>query len=143
MRTHHLFISHSWSYSDQYDRLVRLLRKRSYFRFSNYSVPRDDPIHNAPNDRMLREAIRRKMGPCGVVLVLAGVYSVLAGVYSTYSKWIDIELQLASAGFASSKPIIAIEPWGSERTSRRVKRVADRVVGWNTESVVGAIRELD
>ena len=136
MRTHDLFISHSWSYSDQYDRLVQLLRKRSYFRFRNYSVPQDDPIHNAPNDRELREAIRRKMGPCGVVLVLAGVYS-------TYSRWIDIELQLASAGFASSKPIIAIEPWGSERTSRRVKRVADRVVGWNTESVVRAIRELD
>ena len=51
MRTHNLSISHSWSYSDEYDRLVRLLQQRRYFQFRNYSVPRDDPIHNALGDR--------------------------------------------------------------------------------------------
>ena len=102
MRTHNLFISHSWSYSDQYAGLERLLRARSYFRFKDYSVPRNDPIHNAGTDAQLREAIRNKMAPCGV----------------------------------------AIEPWGSDPTSARVKQAADRIVKWNAESVVGAIREL-
>ena len=136
MRTHNLFISHSWGHSDAYERLVALLRKRPYFRFKDYSVPRDDPIHHAPDDAALRDAIHNKMGPCGVVLVLAGVYA-------TYSKWIDIEIELAEFGFRNPKPIIAIEPWGSQRTSRRVKEVADRVVRWNTESIVAAIRELN
>ena len=135
MKTHNLFISHSWSYSNQYGRLVALLDARSYFRYRNYSVPKDDPIHNAKTDAKLREAIKRQMSPCSVVLILAGVYS-------TYSKWIDKEIGLAKNGFPVSKPIIAIEPRGSERTSAKVKNAADKVVGWNTESVVGAIREL-
>ena len=136
MRTHNLFISHSWSYSENYERLVALLKKRSYFRFKDYSVPRNDPIHNAPTDRALRSAIRNQMQPCGVVLVLAGVYA-------TYSKWIDIEIDLAESGFQNPKPIVAVEPWGSKKTSRRVKDAADEVVKWNTESIVSAIRELD
>ena len=135
MRTHHLFISHSWNYSDAYDRLVDLLRNRGYFSFKNYSVPRNDPIHNAGTDAQLREAIRQKMAPCGVVLILAGVYA-------TYSKWIDKEIRLAARGFDRPKPIVAIRPWGSLRTSVPVTQAADRIVGWNTESVVGAIREL-
>ena len=135
MRTHHLFISHSWNYTDAYDRLVDLLRNRSYFSFKNYSVPRDDPIHNAGTDARLREAIRRQMAPCGVVLILAGVYA-------TYSKWIDKEIRLATRGFCRPKPIIAVKPRGNVRTSVTVTQAADRIVGWYTESVVGAIREL-
>lgn len=135
MRTHHLFISHSWNYSDAYDRLVDLLRSRGYFSFKNYSVPRNDPIHDAGTDAQLREAIRRQMAPCGVVLILAGVYA-------TYSKWIEKEIRLATRGFDRPKPIVAIKPRGSVRTSVPVTQAADRIVGWRTESVVGAIREL-
>lgn len=135
MRTHNLFISHSWSYSDSYEKLVELLRSRQYFLFKNFSVPRDDPIHNAATDAALRQAIRKKMAPCGVVLILAGVYA-------TYSKWIDKEIDLAERDFALRKPIVAIEPWGSRKTSTRVKDAADRIVKWNTESIVRAIREL-
>ena len=96
MRTHNLFISHSWSYPNQYDNLVRLLRARSYFTFKDYSVPRTDPIHNAGTDAKLREAIRNKMAPCGVVLILAGVYA-------SYSKWIDKEIALAGKRFRSTE----------------------------------------
>lgn len=135
MRTFHLFISHSWAYGRGYNGLVALLRQRPYFDFKDYSVPRDDPIHDAPNAALLREAIRTRMSPCSVVLVLAGVYA-------TYSRWIDEEIELAKQGFTSSKPIVAIEPWGSERTSARVKHAADRIVKWNTESIVEAIREV-
>lgn len=75
MKTYHLFISHSWSYSDTYERLVNLLRQKSYFRFSDYSVPRNDPIHNVGTDAELRAAIKEKMAYCSVVLILAGVYA--------------------------------------------------------------------
>ena len=135
MKTHNLFISHSWSYSDQYDRLVALLKSRSYFAFRNYSVPPDDPIHNAGTDAQLRRAIRNQMTRCHVVIVLAGVYA-------SYSKWIDEEIDLAEDGFTNPKPILAVRPWAQERMSRRVQEAADIVVGWNTESVVTAIREL-
>lgn len=132
MKTYHLFISHSWNYSDAYERLIRLLQERGYFSFKDYSVPRDDPIHNASTDAQLREAIWRHMAPCSVVLIPAGVYVA-------YSKWINIEIELATRAL---KPIVAILPWGSERASAQAQQAADRVVGWNTESIVRAITEL-
>ena len=136
MKTHHLFISHSWAYSDAYERLVGLLNERPYFRFKDYSVPRDDPIHNARTIAGLRAAIRQQMAPCGVVLILAGVYA-------TYSKWIDEEVTLAQSGFLLPKRIVAIKPWGNVRMSQPVHHAATRVVGWNTDSIVTAIRDLE
>ena len=41
-----------------------------------------------------------------------------------------------------NKKIIAIEPWGSEKTSAVVKDAADVVVKWSSDSVVKAIRGL-
>ena len=134
MRTYNLFICHSWRYGNQYDRLKNLLDK-SGLSYRDYSVPRDDPIHNARSVRQLREAIKNQMQYASVVVVLAGVYA-------SHSKWIDIEIGLAESSFASAKPIVAIKPRGSERTSTRVKKAANRIVGWSTKSIVRAIKEL-
>ncbi len=135
MRTYNLFISHSWAYSDIYEKLEILLRERPYFAFKNYSVPKDDPLHTSGTDKELYEAILRQMQPCSVALILAGVYA-------TYSKWIQKEIQIAQKEFTTPKPIVAVEPWGSEKTSRIVKSNASRIVKWNTDSIVSAIREL-
>ena len=67
---------------------------------------------------------------------------ILAGVYSSYSKWIDKEIKIAKKDFLVPKPIIAIEPWASEKTSQVVKSNADIRVGWNADSIVDAIRQL-
>jgi len=135
MKTYNLFISHSWSYGDQYDRLEELLQNRGYFDFKNYSVPQDDPIHTSGTDKELRQAIYNQILPCSVVLILAGVYA-------SHSKWIKVEIDIAKKDFPTPKPIVAIKPWGSERTSTVVKDNADCVVGWNTNSIVEAIRDL-
>jgi len=133
--SYHLFISHSWSYSDSYEKLIQLLDAAPNFSYKDFSVPKDDPIHNAPNQAALYQAIKNKIAPTQVILILAGVYA-------TYSKWIDREIQIAKTEFQSPKPIIAIEPWGAEKTSLKVKDNADKIVGWNTNSIVSAIREL-
>lgn len=132
--TYNLFISHSWTYSDAYEKLLFLLEKDKNFSFRNYSIPKDDPVHSS-TDRELRLAITNKMQFCHCVLVLAGVYS-------TYSKWINKEINIAETGFTVPKPIIAIEPWGSERTSQFVKEHADRIVGWNSAPIIRAIQDL-
>ena len=128
--TYNLFISHSWTYSDAYEKLVGMLNNATNFSYKNYSVPKNDPIHNASNASQLKAAIRNQMQHASCVLIMAGVYS-------TYSKWINIEIELARK---MGKTIIAIEPWGSQRTSLVVKQAADKVVGWNTSSIVSAIR---
>ena len=134
-KTHRLFISHSWAYSDAYEKLVDLLDNRPYFSYANYSIPKDDPIHTNGTDKELHEAIKNKISQCHVVIILAGVYS-------SYSKWIDKEIKITKDGFLIPKKILAVEPWGSEKTSKRVKDNADKIVKWNTESIVSAIREL-
>ena len=128
--TYNLFISHSWTYGDAYDRLVDMLNAKPYFSYKNYSVPKYDPIHNVSNDYQLKEAIRRQMQPASCILILAGVYS-------TYSKWINIEIELAQS---MGKKIIAIEPWVAERTSSKVKSAAHSIVRWNTDSIINTIR---
>ena len=127
---YNLFISHSWKYSNQYDNLVNLLNKKKGFIYKNYSVPKDDPIHNAESAKELKEAIKAQMRPASCVLILAGVYA-------SYSKWINIEIELAKE---LGKNIIAIELFGSERTSQKVKNNADSIVKWNTDSIINAIK---
>lgn len=128
---YNLFISHSWSYSDEYDKLVNLLNN-SKLQYKNYSVPKDDPIHKVHTKTELRNAIKNQIAPSSCVIILAGVYA-------TYSEWINIEIELAKEMF---KPIIAIEPFAAEKTSSVVKNNSNKIVKWNTDSIVNAIKEL-
>ncbi len=134
-KNYHLFISHSWAYSTTYDGLLALLDADPSFSYSNYSVPKDDPVHTNGTDKQLYEAIKEQVSHASVVLILAGVYS-------TYSKWINKEIKIAQTEFVVPKPIIAVQPWGAERTSTVVKNAANKIVGWNSKSVIDAIKEL-
>lgn len=134
-KNYHLFISHSWTYSDAYEKLLGLLNKDSTFSYVNYSVPKDDPVHTNGTDKQLYAAIKEQISHASVVLILAGIYS-------TYSKWINKEIDIAQNGFLLPKPIIAIQPWGAEKTSTVVKEAADKIVKWNSKSIIDAIKEL-
>jgi hypothetical protein len=134
-RVYNLFISHSWSYSDDYTRLIQLLRARPYFDFKNYSVPRNDPIHNAPNSQALYNAIKTQMTPCHVVLILAGKYA-------TFSTWINKEIHIAKNEFITPKPILAVVPFGSQQISSVVQDNATLIVKWSTDSIVDGIQSI-
>lgn len=134
MKQHRLFISHSWAYDTHYNNLVALLDADPYFRYSNYSVPKDDPIHDAENEQELADAIERQMRFCDAVLILGGKYA-------THSKWIRKEIRIAKS-YSTPKPVIAIRPWGAEQMSQFVQDNADTVVGWSTAPIVRAIRDL-
>lgn len=123
-----IFISHSWAYSKQYDKVEEFLRQEgvSYY---NHSVPKDDPVHSK-SDKELKEALDAKIKGCSCVIILAGVYS-------SYSRWINIEIELAKK---YSKPIIAVEYWGAERTSTVVKQTATTIVRWQAKSLSSAVR---
>ena len=135
MRDYNIFISHSWSHSNSYEKLVEMLEKAPYFSFRDFSVPKDDPIHNAPNSQALYNAIKQQIFPASVVLILAGVYA-------SYSSWIEKEIRIARFEFSIPKKILAVEPWGSEKTSRIVKDNSDKIVGWNGQSIANSIKEL-
>ena len=134
-KTYNIFISHSWTYDDQYKGLKKLLDSNPYFNYVDYSVPKNNPIHDVGNDKELKEALTEQMKHASVVIILAGMYS-------TYSKWINKEISIAKNGFYNPKKIIAVEYWGAEKTSAVVKENADKIVKWQADSIIDAIREL-
>lgn len=129
LKTYDLFISHSWDYNDEYYRLVDLLTSASHFKWRNYSVPEHDQLDGGSN-RKLEAELERQVRPVNAVLVLGGMYV-------NHRTWIQTEIEFAQY---YKKPIIGIRPWGSERMPTIVEQAARVVVGWNTDSIVQAIR---
>jgi hypothetical protein len=130
-KTHRLFISHSWAYGTQYDKIIEFL-DNSTLNYSNHSVPKDDPIHTNGTDKELKAAIEAKIKGTSCIIILAGVYS-------SYSKWIKKEIDIA---IEQGKSIIAIDPWASKKTSMIVKNNADIVVKWQSKSITDAIKKF-
>jgi MTH538 TIR-like domain (DUF1863) len=138
IRQIHVFISHAWKYSNNYETLRKWIFDfpasigQASLDLRNYSVPKDDPIHDAPNDTKLKEAIFRQIHMSHVVVIAAGMYA-------HHSKWIRKEIDGARA---YGKPILGVNLWGAERKSSVVLSNADEVVGWNRQPIIDAIWKL-
>lgn len=134
----HVFISHSWAYSAHYETLAGWIFDEKWslgqasLDFRNYSVPKNDPIHDADNDEELKEAILKQIKMSHVIIIPTGMYA-------NYSKWIQKEIE---GSLDYKKPILAVNPWGQQRASGMVVDSASKLVGWNKESVVSGIWEL-
>lgn len=134
LKTYSLFISHAWNYGDDYTRMVDLLQKAPDFSWRNYSCPRWDPAVDPKTKytkAALLDSLRDQIRPVNCVLVLAGMYVA-------YSEWIQAEIDIAT-GY--KKPIVGVKCWGSERIPGAVSNAANAIVGWNTSSIVQAIRD--
>lgn len=131
----YIYVSHSWAYNSTYTDLISLLRNRGYFNFKNYSIEKSDPLEITNNSNYrarLKEGIKNQMRVCQVFLVIAGKYV-------TYSSSIQLEIEVA---VELNKPIIAIRPYGASQISSIAENAADRLVNWNSDSIVSAIREF-
>ena len=134
----HVFVSHSWAYSDHYEKIDEWLFDQVHrfgqasVRYHDYSVPKNDPIHHAPNERALQDAIFAKISRSHVVVIPTGMYA-------NYSKWIRKEIDGARHW---NKGILAVNPWGQQRKSSVVASAANTVVGWNRQSVVRGVWDL-
>ena len=129
LKTYDVFISHAWTYHDDYYRVVNFLNESKNFKWRNYSVPFHDPVDGSSTNR-LKEALRRQMRPANIVLILSGMYAA-------HSGWIEFEIDFAEA---LTKPMVGIRPWGQQRLPKMVSETVDEMVGWNTSSIVRAIR---
>ena len=130
LKTYDVFISHAWNYHEDYRRMVTFLNDALNFKWRNYSVPQHDPL-DANSNRRLKEALKRQMRPVNVVLILSGMYAA-------HSEWIDFEIEFSTE---INKPMVGIRPWGQQRVPKIVSDNVDTMVGWQTSSIVSAIRE--
>lgn len=134
----HVFISHAWAHSHHYDTLSGWIFNEPWsvgqasLDFRDFSVPQNNPIHNALNMQALQNAIYEQIARSHVIVIPSGMYA-------THSKWIQKEI----AGAKNySKPILAVTPWGQERESGIVVDNADQSVGWNKQPLINAIWSL-
>jgi len=134
-KTYNIFISHAWKYNEHYYRLENMLKNAPNFLWRNYSVPKHDPKidPNTPvGKRTLKKELEKQVKPSSCVIVIAGMYS-------HYREWIQEEIKMAKR---YKKPIIAVKPRGNLIMPTVITNNADEVVGWNTNSIVNAIKRL-
>jgi hypothetical protein len=126
-----IFISHSWAHSGHYEKLAEWIFDEDWtangeaVKFVDRSVPKDNPIHDAPNDEALRAAIYAR-------IVLSSVVVIPMGMYAAHSRWIKEEI---AGSKYYSKPILAVNPWAQERKSSVVLANSSDSCGWNKASV--------
>ncbi len=134
----HVFISHAWSYSGHYDTLAKWIFEERWsvgqasLDFRDYSIPKNDPIHNVTSTTQLKTAIFNQIARSHVVVIPSGMYA-------NYSKWIQKEIDGAKD---YKKPIVAVNPWGQEKKSGIVLSNSDIGVGWNKQPLIDAIWQL-
>ena len=133
LKTYDLFLSHVWRRSEnsEYYRLENMLSNAMFFSWRNYSVPEHDPLETK-TDAQLHAQIENRIRA-------VNCFVVVAGMYVNYRKWIQRELDLA---IAYDKPIVGVIPWGQQRVPSELQQLVDEMVGWNTESIGGAISRV-
>jgi hypothetical protein len=130
LRNYHILISHSWDYNSDYQTIKGWLDDANNFDWTDYSVPITNPL-NVDGKKELKEKLHNRISLCSCVIILSGMYV-------SYSEWIDYEIDTA---IELGKPIIGVKPRGQERIPSKVSSNADIMVGWNSSSVVQAVRD--
>ncbi len=128
-----IFVSHAWRYGADYNRLISFLDSAPYFSYYNYSAPKEKPLfpYGTPyTSEDIARKITEKIRPSQITLVISGMYGA-------YSDWIKYEIE---ESVRMGKPVIGIIPWGQERVPTFIRDNATELVGWNTKSIVDAIR---
>ena len=128
-KNYHIFVSHAWDYKEQYYTIEQWLKENN-ISYSNYSVPEHAPL-DVNTNRALKSALSER------IRLSSGII-VIAGMYASYSKWIEYELDEAHR---QNKLIIGIKPWGQQRIPQKIQSYAREIVGWNSASLINAIKK--
>ena len=129
--TYTLFISQSWLYDNEYRHLKYELDNARLFDYVPVFSPKIDfeKFNGRQYKKELRARMMEDMRPCNLVICLAGVYP----------EWHDALEMEWSIAKELNIPIIAIEPWGHERTTDTEVETVDSLVKWNSDTIVSAI----
>lgn len=126
---YNVFISHSWSNSEDLINLKNLLEEKKYFKVEFKEVTKEEPI-NSKDATYIKRVLSDKIKNSDIVIGLAGVYA-------SHSEWMEWELDKA---VEHDIPVIGVIPRGQQRVSTMVTNRSIENVKWNTESIVNAIR---
>lgn len=127
---YNIFISHAWHRSEHYKKVIEWLDD-SEIEYKNYSVPEHDQLDSTTN-KELKEDLTKQIKPASCIIVLSGMYV-------RYSDWIEYEIKEA---IRMNKYIIGVKPWGQEKIPSIISENADKMVGWNQNSIINAMKNM-
>ena len=131
-----LFISHAWKYHEDYytvEDWLKAAKENKELIYKNYSVPKHDPLidpESTVGKAQLKKMLKSQIRPSSAVIIISGMYA-------NYSEWIDFEIETA---ISMGKYIIGLKPWGQKHIPAKIQDNADVMVGWNSESLIKAIK---
>jgi len=125
-----IFISHAWEQNPDYNRIVGMLDGAPLFTWHNSSVPYQNPL-DMGTQRRLEDQLYDQIKPAQIVVILSCMQF-------DYRYWIQKQIDIAQE---LNKPIIGVTPWEKENVLNMVQSAANEMVGWDTQSIVDAIRK--
>ncbi|NTV09233.1 MAG: nuclease [Zoogloea sp.] len=130
MTTPNVFISHRWLYADDYNSLVSKFKQYG-FSYSDYSVPRHDPL-DAAGVRRIKAALKEQVRQCNYFLIFANMAM-------GNSEWCKYEVDVASD---YGKPILSVRPYGYAGNIPMFIQLAHtegKPVGFNAPAIIRRI----
>jgi hypothetical protein len=141
--TYRLLISHRYSRSEEYERLVRMLDRAAArdlkWRWKNYSVPAESPIMTESEARqaeVYEGRLRARMSQVHAVLYIVRD-EWLAEMGSIYHELVEATV----LRYGTQVPIISILPQGANLRSLEYRPHGVATVKWHSASIVRAICE--
>ena len=71
------------------------------------------------------------------IISLCNIVVFVSEMYVSYNEWVDYEMNTA---LKSGKFIIGVKTRGQEKILTKITNIADVMIGWNSISVVQALR---
>lgn len=127
-----IFISHRWTYGDDYTNLTTKLKENG-FEYLDYSVPEHDPL-DATRVNEIKTALREQVRQCNYFIIFANM--AMAN-----SRWCKYEVEVATE---FKKPILSVKPFGYSGNVPIYIQKGDTEggpVGFNTPSIIKKIKE--
>lgn len=121
-----IFVSHSWSHNEDYDRLIKSFKKLN-FNFYNHSIPEYKAL-DLKTGKEIEHKIENQLLYSRCLLVLGGNYSK--------NYWIKKEVEIAEK---LQKRIIVVRPWNTKEIPDYLNKSANKIVGFNPKEIIELI----
>ncbi len=123
-----VFVSHTFSESDDYLRLFEYIESNPNFFYVNTSKPEEMP---SGGSEAFKESLRHQIEAAETVVVLSSVYE-------KKRDWIKYQIDAAQA---MNKPIVAMKGFGGAVDIQpEVAKVARETPEWNEREIVDALK---
>lgn len=119
-----LFISHSWSTDNDFEKLIHLLHQDESFSYSFYAVNWNDKLYQNGTSFHVYQALKYQLLPSSLMIYQTGRYDI-------FEKWIHEEVSMAQE---MNKPILALSQQETVLTSEE-KIFCNHLIYWDSSLI--------